>query len=231
MASEQELDENGITISGPLPQRIPIITFPKFDAEVKSLLKKHLTREIWSNLKKKSTRKGGNIQTCVKTGVENPYCKVGVMATDDEAYTVFKDLFRPIIKDLHPKFDFKLVYNFKSLSLNSIEESFNNLKETMNKITSFKIDIGRNFRGTPFTPNMTKEAKLQVERKIVDEMMGNMFGNYYQLHKLDQKDKDWLKSKGIDVTNTNMELKAGSVFEDWPVGRGVFINDSRTYVI
>lgn len=70
-----------------------------------------------------------------------------------------------------------------------------------------------------------------MERKIVDEMMGNMFGNYYQVHKLDQKDKDWLKSKGIDVTNTNIELKAGSVFEDWPVGRGVFINDNRTFVI
>jgi arginine kinase len=44
-----------------MPQRIPIITYPKFEPECDSLLKKHLTREIWANMKKKSTTKGGNI--------------------------------------------------------------------------------------------------------------------------------------------------------------------------
>jgi len=48
-------------VSGPVPQRVPIITFPKFEEDCNSLLKKHLTREVWSNMKKKSTTKGGNI--------------------------------------------------------------------------------------------------------------------------------------------------------------------------
>ena len=62
LVTEQELDENGIVVTGPMPQRIPIITYPKFDADCPSLLKKHLTREVWANMKKKSTTKGGNIQ-------------------------------------------------------------------------------------------------------------------------------------------------------------------------
>lgn len=61
LVTEQELNENGIQVSGPLPQRIPIITYPKFDESCTSLLKKHLSRDIWSNMKKKSTTKGGNI--------------------------------------------------------------------------------------------------------------------------------------------------------------------------
>lgn len=69
LATEQELAENGISVSGQLPQCIPIITYPKFEENCSSLLKKHLTRDIWSNLKKKSTAKGGNIQICVKSGV------------------------------------------------------------------------------------------------------------------------------------------------------------------
>lgn len=69
LVTEQELNENGIQVSGPLPQRIPIITYPKFDESCSSLLKKHLSRDIWSNMKKKSTSKGGNIQMCVKSGV------------------------------------------------------------------------------------------------------------------------------------------------------------------
>lgn len=72
LVTEQELNENGIQVAGPLPQRIPIITYPKFDETSNSLLKRHLSRDIWSSMKKKSTTRGGNIQMCVKSGVQMP---------------------------------------------------------------------------------------------------------------------------------------------------------------
>lgn len=77
-----------------MPQRVPIVTYPNFDgAEGDSLLKRHLSRELWSQLKKKSTPKGGNIQMCVRAGTANPPPEIGLHATDDEAYKVFADLF------------------------------------------------------------------------------------------------------------------------------------------
>ena len=91
--TEQELDENGIVVTGPMPQRIPIITYPKFEDSCHSLLKKHLTRDLWTNMKKKSTAKGGNIQICVKSGVQRPDFPIGIMASDEEAYKAFGDLF------------------------------------------------------------------------------------------------------------------------------------------
>jgi hypothetical protein len=72
-------------------------------------------------MKKKSTTMGGNIQMCVKSGVSLPKTKIGVMATDEEAYKQFSDLFGPIIKDLHPKFDFRYSYKFEELQLESFE--------------------------------------------------------------------------------------------------------------
>jgi len=111
------LNENGIQVAGPLPQRIPIITYPKFDETSNSLLKRHLSRDIWSSMKKKSTSRGGNIQMCVKSGVQMPETAIGVMATDEEAYKQFSDLFGPIIKDLHPKFDFRYSYKFDEVKL------------------------------------------------------------------------------------------------------------------
>ena len=104
-------------MAGPLPQRIPIITYPKFDESSNSLLKRHLSRDIWSNMKKKSTGKGGNIQMCVKSGVQMPSTDIGIMATDEEAYKSFSDLFGPIIKDLHPKFDFRYSYKFEEVKM------------------------------------------------------------------------------------------------------------------
>ena len=122
LVTESELFEHGITVKGPVPQRIPIITYPKFTPECDSLLKKHLTRDIWSNMKKKNTALGGNIQLCLKSGVQNMESKIGVMASDEDAYKSFADLFAPIIKDLHPKFDHRTSYKFEEVQLGLIDE-------------------------------------------------------------------------------------------------------------
>ena len=39
------------------------------------------------------------------------------MATDEEAYKQFSDLFGPIVKDLHPKFDFRYSYKFDEVKI------------------------------------------------------------------------------------------------------------------
>jgi arginine kinase len=177
LVTGQELEEHGIVVTGPVPQRIPIITYPKFEPECNSLLKKHLTREIWTNMKKKSTNRGGNIQMCVKSGVERPLCKIGAMATDDEAYKTFGDLFTPIIKDLHVDYDQRYSYKFEELRPDVVDDTISEIMMGVSKINNFKIEVHRNFRQTPFTPLMTKEAKLKIERKVV-EVLGDLYGSY-----------------------------------------------------
>lgn len=54
---------------------------------------------------------------CVKSGVQMPETAIGVMATDEEAYKTFSDLFGPICKDLHPKFDFRYSYKFEDVKM------------------------------------------------------------------------------------------------------------------
>jgi arginine kinase len=136
-----------------------------------------LTRDVWTNMKKKSTSRGGNIQICVKSGVERPQCPIGALASDDEAYKTFGDLFTPIIKDLHPDFDFRYSYKFDDLKSEIIDQQINEMASSISKIADFQIDVSRNFSRTPFAPLMTKEAKLQVERKVV-EVLGDLYGSY-----------------------------------------------------
>jgi len=108
--TQEELEENGITVQGPLPQRIPLMNYPEFSEDCTHLLKAHLTRELWSAMKKRATHLGGKIQLCVQCGVYNEKEEVGIYATDEEAYKVFNDIFTPIIQDLHPDYDFKVNY-------------------------------------------------------------------------------------------------------------------------
>lgn len=44
------------------------------------------------------------------------------MATDDEAYKTFGDLFGPIIKDLHQNFDYRFSYKFDELKSDIVEQ-------------------------------------------------------------------------------------------------------------
>jgi hypothetical protein len=60
--TQEDLDQNGISVQGPLPQRIPLMNYPEFSEDCSSLLKAHLTKEMWSALKKRATHLGGKIQ-------------------------------------------------------------------------------------------------------------------------------------------------------------------------
>ena len=97
---------------------------------------------------------------CVKSGVQMPESPVGIMASDEEAYRTFNDLFGPIIKELHPKFDFRYSYKFEEISMATLKAKIDELERQSYKCDSLKMTLRRNFRGMPFSPLMTKEAKL-----------------------------------------------------------------------
>lgn len=79
--------------------------FAKLQAsDSKSLLKKHLTKEVFDALKTKKTSFGSTLLDCIQSGVENLDSGCGIYAPDAESYTVFADLFDPIIEEYHTGF-------------------------------------------------------------------------------------------------------------------------------
>ena len=138
------------------------MNYPNFDEGCESALKKFLTREIWSKMKKRATHLGGKIQLCVQCGVYDPSDPIGVYATDEEAYTVFDEVFGPIIRFLHRDFDPKYTFkhDFELAGINSFE----NFVRDSNKMPLVKVTARRNFKDYPFLPMMSTEVKIQVER-------------------------------------------------------------------
>lgn len=106
-----------------------------------------------------------------------PEAPIGIMASDEEAYRTFNDLFGPIIKDIHPKFDFRYSYKFEEITYGTLKEKVEEMQKQKHLCERLKISLRRNFRGMPFSPLMTKEAKLQIERKVV-EVLGELYGKY-----------------------------------------------------
>lgn len=60
------------------------------------------------------------------------------------------------------------------------------MKHQVDSLKGLQIRLKRNFRGMPFTPMMTKESKLQIERKAI-EVLGELYGSYKQVNKIDSE--------------------------------------------
>ena len=71
------------------------------EAQCKSKLKKHLTKEVFQALRTRKTPSfGSTLQDVIQSGVENLDSGIGLYAPDAEAYEVFADLFDPVIGEL-----------------------------------------------------------------------------------------------------------------------------------
>ena len=92
-----------------------------------------------------------------------------------------------------------------------------------------QISMRRNFRGMPFSPLTTREAKLQIERRVV-EVLGELCGKYHQVSRIEEKQSAWLKKLGVTVERTAVHDAAG-INDDYPVGRGVFIEDTQEFIV
>ena len=66
-----------------------------------SLLKKHLTSDVWQSLHDKQDAHGFTFKQAVFSGCKNLDSGVGVYAGSHDSYKVFADLFDPIIKSYH----------------------------------------------------------------------------------------------------------------------------------
>ena len=166
---------------------------------------------------------------CVKSGVQMPQTEIGVMATDEEAYKQFSDLFGPIVKDLHPKFDFRYSYKFDEVKIQRFIAKLEQNSKAAESVQDMQISMRRNFRGMPFSPLMTREAKLQIERRVV-EVLGELCGQYHQVSRIEENQKAFLAEIGVSVERTALHDAAG-INDDYPVGRGVFIEDTHEFVV
>ncbi|GLV43274.1 Arginine kinase 1 [Carabus blaptoides fortunei] len=140
--------------------------FKKLEAsDSKSLLKKYLTREVFDNLKTKQTSFGSTLLDCIQSGLENHDSGVGIYAPDAEAYSVFSDLFDPIIEDYHT--GFKKSDKHPPMDWGETG-TFGNVDPTGEYVVSTRVRCGRSMQGYPFNPCLTEEQYKEMEQKAAN---------------------------------------------------------------
>ncbi|VDL73980.1 unnamed protein product [Nippostrongylus brasiliensis] len=203
-------------------------------ADCKSLLKKHFTKAVCDKLKKKKTRLGATLLDVIQSGVENLDSGVGIYAPDAEAYTMFADLFNPVIEEYHGGFKATDSQPPMDLGEKNIGE-LTNLDPDGKFIVSTRIRCGRSLAGYPFNPCLTEVNYKNMEKRMQDIFTSikddELKGTYYPLTGMDEETKKKLIADHFLFKEGDRFLQAANANRFWPTGRGIFHNEAKTFLV
>ncbi|KAH8302635.1 hypothetical protein KR044_009154, partial [Drosophila immigrans] len=196
-----------------------------------SLLKKHLTRDLFDELKEKVTPTyKSNLYDCVRSGMNNFNSKVGIYAADPEAYTTFAKLFDPIIEEYH---GFKAGDKHPA-SCFGYGSDFPDLDPERKFIISTRIRCARSLHGFPFNPLLTHCDYAHVQSKmckVFDRLCGEFSGKYQPLCNMKDNVKEKLIKDHYMFREDDPHLESAMAFRYWPLGRGILMNSSKTFIV
>lgn len=204
--------------------------YPRFTKEYKSLMSEYLTGDIFEKLKDQKTEYGFRLKDVINSGLENPDSNIGVYAGDELSYTMFSDLFDPIIENYHgftPAEQHQCDLNVDNLNIQHPDPD-------NEFIISTRIRVGRNLSGVPLGPAITKEQRLQVEQKVAAllcSLTGKLAGRYYPLEDMTKAEQSTLVKDHFLFKAGDRFLESAGLNRDWPAGRGIFHNNEKNFLV
>lgn len=203
------------------------------DPDCKSLLKKHLTIEMFEKLKDELTKSGKTIVDCINAGLKHPNSSVGIYAADADAYEKFADLFDPIIADYH-KFPADQSHPEVQNGWDGDDAQFEDLNSTTQYIKSTRIRCARSLTKYPLNPSMNEEDYLNLMKDVTDvlgTLTDDLEGKFYPLEGMDPT----VEAKMIDdhqlFQSGDEHLNDAGALRFWPKGRGIFKNATDTFLV
>lgn len=199
--------------------------------DCKSLLKKYLTQEVFDKLKTRKTGMGATLLDVIQSGVENLDSGVGLYAPDAEAYTLFADLFNPVIEDYHG--GFKATDRHPPTDFGDLN-TLVNVDPTNEYVVSTRVRCGRSLQGYPFNPCLTEAQYREMEEKVsatLRTLEGELKGTYYPLTGMDKKTQQQLIDDHFLFKEGDRFLQAANACRYWPTGRGIYHNDAKTFLV
>jgi protein-arginine kinase len=210
--------------------------FAKLQAakECHSLLKKHFTKEVMEACKARKTKLGATLLDVIQSGVANLDSGVGVYAPDAESYTLFKELFNPIIQEYHNGFGPDKKQPATDLGDDKCSQLVD-LDPAGKYINSTRIRCGRSLSGYPFNPCLTEANYKEMEgkvKKIFDEIKDpELQGSYYPLTGMTKEVQNQLIADHFLFKEGDRFLQEANACRYWPTGRGIFHNKNKTFLV
>ena len=120
-----------------------------------SLTKKHLPADLWRWLELRTSH-GTTIYDCVRAALRHPkLLHVGLFAPDVEAYTVFREIFEPVIAEYH-NVNIDTIRSVHDLGdADKLQELPASLAEN---VISTRVRCGRTVKGFPMASKLSSSV-------------------------------------------------------------------------
>jgi len=167
---------------------------------------------------------------------------VGLVACDEESYTVFADLFDPVIGARHGGYaaDAKQPTNCDISKLSDTD-----IDPTNKYVLTTRVRTGRSVRGFQLPPTITFDERRRLEAlsvKALLAMEGDLKGDYFPLNGsksyspkptgMTEAKEEELRTKGnLFQEPDSTLLLASGMGRHWPDGRGVFHNNGENLFV
>ncbi|XP_060070202.1 arginine kinase-like [Ylistrum balloti] len=200
-------------------------------AKSTSFLKRNMTELIFRQLKDRVTFHNGTLLDCIKGGCINLDSGCGMYASDPEAYDVFSEIFHPVIKDYH-KVDQVSHPNPDFGDINNL--GFGDLDPSKRYISSTRVRVGRSQAGFPFHPTAKLKDRIELEsraKNALETFSGELKGSYFPLGEMSKAKQHELTEDHFLYLQDNRFLGDANVYDDWPIGRGIFYNPAKTFLV
>uniref|UniRef100_A0A5F9C9F1 Creatine kinase B-type n=1 Tax=Oryctolagus cuniculus TaxID=9986 RepID=A0A5F9C9F1_RABIT len=151
--------------------------------------------EMYAELRAKSMPSGFTLDFVIQTGVDNPghpyIMTVGCVASDEESFEVFRELFDPIIEDRQG--DYKPSDERKTdLNPDNLQGG-DNLDP--NYVLSSRVHTGRSIRGFCLPPHCSRGEHPAIEKLAVEALSSldsDLAGRYYALKSMTEAEQQQL---------------------------------------
>jgi len=197
--------------------------FPK---ESTSLVKKHLSPQIYHALENKRTDSGFTLAQAIQSGLKNPDSAIGIYAGDSQSYETFSPVFDPVIQEYHGAFE------TLGLEPDISQENLPALDPEGNHILSTRIRVARNLSGFSFPGHIRLPQRRELEKKIVAALSllpADLKGNYYSFEHADQKQLKQLEKKNVLFQKGDRFQDAAGINTDFPKCRGVYLSSDNHF--
>jgi len=202
--------------------------------------------EIYHKLKGRKTSSGVTLADCMKTGVDNPghpHIKtVGLVAGDEESYSVFKELFDPVTV---ARQGYDHTKKAQPTNMDISQLSTTDIDPEGKYVLTTRVRTGRSVKGFRLPPTITFEERRRLEALVVKallNMKGDLKGDYFPLNgshsyrpkpdgMTEAKEEELRKMGNLFQEPDSTLLLASGMARHWPDGRGVFHNDQKSLFI
>jgi len=236
--------EKGATFSckEPLPKNLPDLT--NHANLCTDALKADMG--IYERLRTRKTSLGVNLGHCIKTGIDNKghpmITTCGIVAGDEESWTVFAELMDKVVSARHGGYS---PYAQHPSDMNPANISNTKIDPTGKYIITARCRTGRSVRGFRLPPCNSFEERREIERLVVEgllNMTGELKGEYFPLcgsrsypakpKGMSEAKEEQLRSRGnlFQEPDSTLLLSSGCG-RHWPDARGIFHNENMDFFV